>query len=360
MKVGIIGASFAQAAYLPALRHVPGAEVVAIASARLARAQAAATAFGVPHAYDDWQQMLDAHAFDLVCVATPTVQHAPQVTAAIAAGAHVLCEKPTAMHAGEAAGMLAAAEAAGRVHMIDHELRFNPNRARIAALIADGTLGDIRHVTIANITSGWNDPASRAKGDWWSLADQGGGRLGANGSHQVDLLRWWLGEVAWVSGAAPVMVPGRRDTATGEAWTATADDVAYFTLEMAAGAVVQVFLSGVAAHNAGNLTQVFGSKGTVKLSNDDERLWLAVAGQSFDDITETDPNAALPGVNAGIWNVSVVALLQELAAAIRAGRRPARGATFVDGLANQRVLDAVRLSGIERRSVRPEDIDAGA
>ncbi|MDH4065804.1 MAG: hypothetical protein OEW19_15505, partial [Acidobacteriota bacterium] len=94
-------------------------------------------------------------------------------------------------------------------------------------------------------------------------------------------------------------------------------------------------------------------KGTVTLSND-ERLWLAKAGQSFEEITETDPNAGLPGVNAGIWNVSVVALMQELAAAIREGRRPIRGATFVDGLANQRVLDAVRLSGAERRWVRPE------
>ena len=360
MRVGIIGASFAQAAYLPALRHVPGAEVVAIASAHLSSARAAATAGGVPHAYDDWQQMLATHACDLVCIATPTVQHAPQVLAAIAAGAHVLCEKPTAMHAGEAARMLAAAEAAGRVHMIDHELRFNPTRARIAALIADGTLGDIRHVTIANITNGWNNPASRSKGDWWSLADQGGGRLGANGSHQVDLLRWWLGEVAWVTGTAPVRVPNRLDKARGEAWTATADDVAYFTLEMAAGAVAQVFLSGVAAHNTGNLTQIFGSKGTVKLSNDDERLWLAPSGQSLEEITETDPNADLPGVNAGIWNVSVVALLQELAAAIREGRQPARGATFVDGLANQRVLDAVRLSGAERRLVRPGDVDASA
>jgi len=360
MKVGIIGASFAQAAYLPALRHVPGATVVAVASARLASAQAAATAFGVPHAYDDWQRMLAEHRFDLVCIATPTVQHAPQTLAALAAGAHVLCEKPTAMDAGEAARMLAAAEAAGRVHMIDHELRFNPNRARIHALIADGSLGEVRHVIITNIGPSWNDPASRPKGDWWSLADQGGGRLGANGSHQVDLLRWWLGDVAWVSGAAPVMVPARRDPATGEAWTATADDVAYFTAEMAGGAVAQVFLSGVAAHNLNNVTQVFGSKGTVTLSNLDERLWFAKAGQGFEDLTEIDPNAALPGVQPGIWNVSVIALMQELAAAIREERRLVRGATFVDGLANQRLLDAVRRSGIERRWVRPEAIDDGA
>ncbi len=352
MKVGIIGASFARAAYLPALAHVPGAEVVAIASGRLSSAQSAADAFGVPHAYDDWQAMLAAHAFDLVCIATPTVLHAAQTLAALTAGAHVLCEKPTAMDAGEAQAMLDAATAAGRLHMIDHELRFNPNRARIRALIANGDLGEIRHVNIANIGSSWADPAGRPKGDWWSMADQGGGRLGANGSHQVDTLRWWLGEVAWVTGAAPTVIPDRIDTATGEGWTATADDLAWMSLEMHSGAIAQVFMSGVAAHNVGNLTQVFGSKGTVTLDNADEKLWFAKAGQGFDEITETDPNAALAGLNKGIWNVSVVGVLREFAAAIAEGRPLNEGATFHDGLANQRVLDAVRLSGSERRWVQ--------
>ena len=352
MKVAIIGASFAQTAYLPALQHVPGAEVVAIASGRLSSAQAAADKFGVAHAYDDWAAMLDRHPVDLVCIATPTVLHAPQTLMALAKGAHVLCEKPTAMNADQAQAMLDAAISAGRIHMIDHELRFNPNRARIAAMIAEGDLGDVRHVNIANIGNSWANPDSRPKGDWWSMADQGGGRLGANGSHQVDMLRWWLGEVAWVTGAAPVIIPDRLDKATGAPWTATADDLAWMSLEMQSGALAQVFMSGVAAHNTGNLTQVFGSKGTITLDNADEKLWFAKAGQGFEEITETDPNASLPGVNPGIWNVSVVAVMRELAAAISEGRALQRGATFADGLANQKVLDAVRISGTERRWVR--------
>lgn len=360
MKVGIIGASFARDAYLPALCHVPGAEVVALASARMESAESAALQFGVPHAYDDWEAMLALHELDLVCIATPTVLHEPQTLAAIEAGAHVLCEKPTAMHAGEASRMLAAAEAAGRIHMIDHELRFNPNRVRIAELISEGDLGEIRHVNISNIGKTWADPGSRPKGDWLSLAENGGGRLGANGSHQVDLLRWWLGEVEWVTGAAPVMVPDRLDKGTGEPWTATADDVAFFTAEMDSGAVVQVFMSGVASHNVGNATQIFGSRGTVTLSNEDEKLLFAPVGEDLRDITVMDPNADLPGVNAGIWNVSVVALMQELALAIRDGKPPNRGATFADGLENQKVLDAVRISGTERRWVRPEETLVGS
>jgi predicted dehydrogenase len=237
--------------------------------------------------------------------------------------------------------------------MIDHELRFNPNRARIATMIAQGDLGEIRHVNITNIGNSWTDPASRPKGDWWSDAAQGGGRLGANGSHQVDMLRWWLGEVAWVTGSASVIVPERADKTTGAPWTATADDLAWLGLEMLSGALAQVFMSGVAAHNIGNLTQIFGSKGTITLDNADEKLWFARAGQGFEDISETDPNAGLPGLNPGIWNVSVVSVLREMKAAITEGRPLARGATFADGLANQKVLDAVRVSGRERRWVRP-------
>src|ERR1700744_2835538 len=99
MNVGIIGASFAKAAYLPALRLIEGAQVTALASARMESARAAADQFAVPHVYDDWRRMLAEHTFDLVCIATPTVTHAPMVLAALDAGAHVLAEKPTALDA---------------------------------------------------------------------------------------------------------------------------------------------------------------------------------------------------------------------------------------------------------------------
>ncbi len=71
---------------------------------------------------------------------------------------------------------------------------------------------------------------------------------------------------------------------------------------------------------------------------------FARAGEAFSDITVDDPNAQLPGLNKGIWNVSVVAALRELTGAIREGRALRQGATFEDGLKNQQVLDAVKQS----------------
>lgn len=349
INVGIIGASFARDAYLPAFAHIPRAEVVALASGRMESAAAAAGPYGFTAVYDDWEKMLAEHDLDLVCIATPTVMHAPMALASIARGAHVLCEKPTAMNVGEARAMLDAARRANRLHMIDHELRFNPTRARIAELIHGGDLGEIRHVNISNIGASWANPASRPKGDWWSDAAMGGGRMGANGSHQVDMLRWWLGEPASVIGQALTIVPDRVCKVTGEPWTATSDDLSHMTLEMQSGALAQVFMSGVAAANMGNETQVFGSKGTITLSNSDEKLYFAKAGESFTDISVEDPNVSLEGLNKGIWNVSVTAALQELCAAIAEDRGLERGASFVDGLRNQMVVDAVFASTTSRK-----------
>lgn len=352
IRAAVIGASFARAAYLPALRTIDDVEVVAISSARLESAQDAAKAFGIPHAYDDYRVMLERHPVDFVGIATPTIYHAPMTLAALEAGAHVLCEKPMAMNTDEARAMWERAEALGRVHAIGHELRFNPNRRKIRDLIAAGALGTIRHVNIFSVNASMGDPASRPAGDWWSLAEMGGGRLGANGSHQIDLLRYWLGDVGAVSGQVATMVKDRRDKTTGEPWTATADDQVSFTLEMVSGALVTVFLSSVARHNIGNSTQIFGSEGTIRLADADEILWFAKAGEDFADISESDPLAALPGVGKGIWNVSTVGLMRELCAAIREGRKPNTAATFADGVACQIVMDAIHQSSRERRWIQ--------
>ena len=349
LKVGIIGASFARKAFLPALATIAEAEVVAVASQRLESAQSAAQAFGVANAYDDWQAMLSEQEPELVCIATPTDTHAPMTLAALEAGAHVLCDKPMAMDQGESAAMLARAEALGRIHMVDHELRFNPNRRHIGQLIAEGAIGEVKHVNIVNISPAMGDPASRPIGDWWSQAERGGGRLGANGSHQIDLIRFWLGDVRAVNGIVATLVPDRIDKASGAAWTASADDLTRFTLEMVNGSLVTVLISGAARHGLGNHSHIFGSEGTVLLHDSDEKLLVAKAGGDFEDMSLSDPNAELEGVGAGVWNVSVVALMQELVAAISEGRPLREGATFADGLACQRVMDAVRRSSEERR-----------
>lgn len=349
IRVGTIGASFAKAAYLPALATIDDVELLAIASARMSSAQSAADQFNISHVYDDWEKMLAEHEFDLVCIATPVKYHAPMAFAALKAGAHVLCEKPMAMNSDESQQMFKMAEAQGKLHIMGHELRFNPNRHKIKDLIKSGVIGDVRHMNILNVSGSMGDPASRVENDWWSLESEGGGRLGANGSHQIDLIRFWLGDVASVSGQMRTLVPDRIGKDTGNAWTATADDQCNFTLQMKNGAIADVFISGAARHSYGNHTQIFGSEGTILLSDNDEKLLVAKAGEDFEDMSISDPNAGLEGVGKGIWNVSFVALMEELTSAIGEGRSLNAGATFEDGLKTQQVMDAVRQSSEERR-----------
>lgn len=356
LEIAIIGAGFARTAILPALRTIPDATVVAVASSRLQSARRAADEFGVGAAYDDWRSMLETHRPDLVCIATPTALHAPMTLAAVEVGAHVLCEKPMALDRHEAKAMLAAAEGGGRVHMIDHELRFNPNRRKVKELIDDGVVGQVRHVELVNVTSNFADPASRPEGDWLSSLAMGGGRLGASGSHQIDLMRWWFGEVEGVSGRLATLVPERVGRETGDPWLATADDFVSFSLEMRSGVPVNVMLSAVSRHDLGSGIRIFGSEGTILLSDTDERLLVAMAGGEFEDMTAQDPNLTRPGILPRVWNVSVVALLEELTSAIRDGRGLREGATFVDGLRCQEVMDAIRVSSAERRWVTVQEM----
>ena len=352
IRVGTIGASFAKAAYLPALSIIDDVELVAIASARMSSAQATANEFQIPNVYDDWEKMLGEHEFDLVCIATPTIYHAPMALMALKNGAHVLCEKPMAMNQEESAQMLETAESLNKVHIIGHELRFNPNRKKIKELIENGHIGAIRHVNIVNISPSWGDPSSRPENDWWSREDMGGGRLGANGSHQIDLLRFWLGNIDAISGQIATMVPNRIGKDTGNEWVATADDQSSFLAEMENGALASVFMSGATRHGIGNHTQIFGSEGTIMLSNNDEKLLVAKASEDFQDMSIEDPNAQLEGINKGIWNVSFVALMQELTSAIQENRKLSWGATFEDGHQCQIAMDAVRQSNEERRWVK--------
>lgn len=353
VRIGIVGTGFGVSAMVPGFRLAEGAEVAAICSRRHARAEAAARTHAIPLAYDDYEVMLASARLDLVCVATPVATHAPITLAAIAAGCHVLCEKPTAMDAGEAAAMLRAAEAAGVVHMIDHELRFNPTRARVAELIAGGYVGRVRYASIRNVSAIRADPA-RAW-DWWSDRAQGGGALGASGSHQVDLLRWWLGELVEVSGQLATYVRERPDpTRGGELRAVDSDDQFSFSARLAGGAAAHVFVSYVAHHGGSNQVELHGEDGSLVLDHDD-RLWGRRAGAATpEELTAPDPLEGAPGLSASVWSRSFAHLAGELVGAIREGRPLRRGATFADGLRCQQALDAVRRADAEGRRVAVE------
>ncbi|GAB4431495.1 MAG: Gfo/Idh/MocA family oxidoreductase [Chloroflexi bacterium OHK40] len=352
VRIGIIGTGFGQSAMVPGFRLAEGATVVAICSSRRERAEAAARVHGIPRAYTDYRAMLAESQLDLVCIATPTATHAPITLAALEAGCHVLCEKPMARDVAEAIAMLTAARRAGVIHLIDHELRFNPTRARAARLIANGYVGRVYYASIRNVSGIRADP--QQPWSWWSDRAQGGGALGASGSHQIDLLRWWLGEFEEVSGQLETYVRQRPDPATGTLRPVDSDDHFSFSARLTGGIGAHVFVSYVARHGGSSQVEVHGDAGSLVLDHND-RLWGRRVGMdTAEELTLPDPLEGAPGLSQSVWARSFAHLAAELVVAIREGRQPQRGANFEDGLWCQAVLDAVRRSSEERRWVEVE------
>jgi len=341
--VGVIGTGFGQSAQIPGFKVCPAAEVVAICSRRSERAEAVARKFDIPYAFTDYHQMVQMEELDLVSVVTPTYLHYPMIMAALEAGKHVLCEKPMALNTMEAQEMCQRAEAAGLVHVIDHELRFNPTRMRMKELIDDEFIGCLRHVMITSVSNFHTDPFS-SPWSWWSQQDKGGGRLGADGSHQIDQLRWWFGEIEGVFGRGRTFVKERKLPDSSEMRPVETDDFTSLLIHFANGAEGLLSLSSVASHGRGSRVEAYGDEGSLIL-DEEGRLWGARKGEEdFEDLSVHDPLASVEGISKNVWARSFVHLARYLVEVIRTGGVVQRGATFYDGMRCQEVMDAARRS----------------
>jgi len=342
LRVGVIGTGFGAQVQIPAFCAHPRVEVVAVASGTAGKARQVASRFAIPHAFDDYREMLDRADLDLVSITSPPDTHHPMTLAALERNRHVLCEKPMALSAGQAEEMVEAAARRPGVHAIDFELRFNPNRRKIKRLIDEGFIGRPRHALITVVGTSRADPSK--PWTWWSDAGRGGGILGAQSSHQIDLLRWWLGEIESVSGAVQTYVTERPAPDGSLRMPVTAEDFAAFTMRFAAGAVGTVVNSGVAAHPVGPRTEIWGDEGTLVL-HQDERLWAAGRGEDLEEITEPETLKAPPGMEySPLWGLSFVRLADHLVNVILEEVPIEPAATFADGLKVQLVLDALRES----------------
>ena len=282
---------------------------------------------------------------ELVVVATPPHLHLPQTLAALKAGKHVLCEKPTALHAGEAHEMWQAAQRAGKLHLIDHELRFNPRRVRMKEMIAEGFVGPVWNVEVRLEGPFRADPAR--PWSWWSDAAQGGGVLGALGSHAVDAVRALLGEIVEVKGQLATMIKSRPDPHTGEPRPVTVR-----RLRRAVGPARRRRRGEHAPGGGGARRRTRGSRSTApgarSRSTPTARCgrarraprrgarWCATTRR------RRPPGSKVPETP---WARAFLLYAAAIREALVHGRTSVPGAaTFEDGWRNQRVLDAVRES----------------
>ncbi|ROP55367.1 MULTISPECIES: Gfo/Idh/MocA family protein [unclassified Streptomyces] len=380
LRVGLVGYAFMGAAHSQGWRtagrvfDLPREPVLAVLCGRDGEAaRTAADRHGWAAVETDWRALIARDDVDLVDICTPGDSHAEIALAALAAGKHVLCEKPLANSAAEAETMTRAAEEAygrGQLAMVGFNYRRVPATALARRMVADGRLGTLRHVRVTYLQDWLVDPAFPLT---WRLRKEhaGSGSLGDLGAHIVDLAQYLAGErLAGVSALTETFVrerplPGGAGSgltampAAGTG-TVTVDDAALFTGRFASGALASFEATRYATGRKNALRiELNGERGS--LSFDLERLnelWFHDATEpgaeaGFRRILVTEPDHPYmaawwpPGHGLG-YEHTFVHQARDLVHAIDEGRRP--DPSFADGLQVQRVLAAVEESA-EKNSV---------
>ena len=336
--VGILGTGWGARVQVPTFREA-GLNVVAIAGFHRNKTRELAGELGLrPH--DDWREIVAAADVDLISIVTPPSEHRGMAIAALEAGKHVLCEKPTAMNVLEAEHLVAVAKnRPQQIALIDHELRFLPAWREARQRLPE--LGPVRYAEVRY--------ASPARGDrtrawnWWSDAARGGGIWGAVGSHYVDALRYFGMEVEAAQAMLRTLIDSRP---FGEgSREVTSDDFASVDLRLTGGGVAVLQFSAVATGpDEASLMTIYCEGGAARFSG--EEVLFSTGSSPFTRFAGGTMEQRPGNSPGGAFGTGTLHLGRALRAAIDDGDSTALApaATFEDGLMQQRILDAARKS----------------
>ncbi len=342
VKIAVIGGGYGTKVSLPVLSQLPEFDPVAIWSRRAERARELAADAGLELGTADFDALLGHPGLEAVHVATPVTMHAEVAIDAARRGLHVLCEKPLAADLDEALRLTGAIEAAGVVGAVNYGRRLQATRARLLERVRE-VVGRPRMISVSLVHDDHAEPGSRPF-TWVQDADMGGGRLQGYGVHDLDLVLAAFGDVEAVAAATEVGVPKRVD-GDGNERRVTAEDTYALLLRFAGGGIAVLTLLSTARHKRGDVVEVHGDAGTVRLDAE-RRLWWGRAGEELrcEGPLEADSKDAFAQVARRFW------------AAIREGAPP--DPSLAEGLRVQALLDAVYAAGSERRWVEPRRLSA--
>jgi len=264
--------------------------------------------------------------------------------------------------------MAACARRSSQVAMIDHEFRWQPARALVKELLDQGYVGTPWSVSAVSHVSLFADP-ERPPYSWWQQRERGAGWLLNSGTHLIDTLRWWLGDVEAVSGFVATNVKQRKRARDGAWVSATADDGFGALLRFSSGVQAVLHQSGTAAVGRSNLVQICGSDGVLAI-DDRDRVCGARRGEREMRVLEVPPHLRAGAPAAGdapaarladrtappaaaftqMETPAFVCLALEFAAAIDDG--VTREPSVVDAAKTQEVCEAIERSSREQRWLR--------
>ena len=361
--------------HVEALRRL-GVQVHGVVGSSRERAASRARDLGLPPAYESYQAMLDDWRVDVVHVTSPNHLHHEHAAAALAAGKHVVCEKPLAMTSAQSAELVELAARSGRVHAVNFNIRFYPVNQHVHGLIASGELGEIRLVS-GHYLQDW----LLLETDWnWRLEPDLGGELRAVadiGSHWLDLTTFLTGRrISAVMADLSTFIKTRRQPAGPVETFATdrgadsvarqikTEDAATILLRYEGGARGALTVSQVSPGRKNSLVfEIDGSTAAASWNAErPDELWIGHRGRP-NELLLRDPAilneegrraAGLPGGHAEGFADTFKALYAAVYRAVAEGRPGTGYPTFADGHDEMLVCEAVARSSREARWVEVE------
>ena len=299
--VAVVGTGFGKAIHIPGFQHHPRTELVAVYNQDLAKAKAIADENQIPYAYHQLDKLLQSPEIDAVSISTPPFLHYDMAKQVLAAGKHLLLEKPMTMNAQQCCELYHLSERNNVRAIADFEFRFIPAWQLLAEYLEQNYVGNIRLIKIdwsvvsrANPDRPWN---------WYAQAEKGGGALGALGSHSFDYIAWLFGPIKKLCAHLSCAIPERPDPNDNNLLKpVTADDTCLLLLELANNVPCQLSISSVTYSGRGHWLEVYGDRGTLVLGSDNLkdyvhgfRLMAAPAGKSLTEV-EIPKRLAFPQV----------------------------------------------------------------
>ncbi len=371
MGAAVIGTGFIGVVHAEALRRI-GVNLRGVLGSSAERGANRAAEMGAGLAYASLDELLADVTVDLVHVTSPNHLHYPQVKAILAAGKHVICEKPLAMTSSQSAEMVNLAAASGKVAAVCYNIRFYPLNQHAQGMVKAGELGDIRFVT-GHYHQDWLARPT----DWnWRLeTDQGGAlrSVGDIGTHWLDLISFITGQkVVSVFADLSTFIPERQKpkgpvatfaAAQGETETRTirTDDAAMILLRFGNRARGVVSTSQINIGRKNSLVwDIAGSTASAAWDSEVPDHLFIGRRDAPNQILQRDAAlmnatgaaaAYLPGGHVEGFADSFAALFRQIYADAMAGGRSADAtyAGFADGHYEMQVCDAVLRSAAEGR-----------
>jgi predicted dehydrogenase len=365
IRAAVVGTGFIGVVHVEALRRL-GIEVTGVVGSSPERAAEKARAAGLPQPYASFDAMLADDRVDVVHLTTPNHLHAEQVRATLAAGKHVVCEKPLGMDSVETAELLERATASGLVHAVNFNIRFYPQCLEARARVRAGEVGAVRLVS-----GGYLQDWLLLDTDWnWRLDPALGGSLravGDIGSHWLDLVMFVTGQrVEAVMADLATFVPVRRrptgpvETFTGGAAAGetidtpmATEDAAGILLRLSGGARAVATVSQVSAGRKNSLRfEIDAADAALAWDSEaPEELWIGHRDRPNELLLRRDGDYP-PGHAQGFPD-TFKALYREVYRAVAAGGPPEQPdyPTFADGHEEALIGDAIARSHAEQRWV---------